>query len=262
MIRTNSRLNKLVGRVYAEGESGNPAGGKNEPNPSGGSDADKKFTQEDVNKFLAEDRRKHQTNLQTLQQQLEQFKGTAKEKEALQQKLEDLQKQFLTKEQLAQQENEKAKNKYESELKGTAAERDQWRNLFTNTIARTAIAEAAAQNKAFNPTQLELLLRNQVQVKQKTDDAGNPLMQFDVVLPTTVKDKDGKAVTLELSVMDGVKKMRENPDFANLFLVDGTPGTGTTTINNGSTSNASGGPPDEPTAYRAWRENQRKAGRI
>lgn len=258
-----SRFNTFsrLGRLYADGsDNPNPNPNPNPP-PPGSGETDKKFTQDDVNKFLAEDRRKHQQNLSTLQQQLDQFKGTAKEKEALQAKLEDLQKQFLTKEELAKQEAEKARSKYENELKNTTAERDQWRNLFTNTIANTAISEAAAKNKAFNPEQIKLLLRNQVQVKQKTDENGNPIMDFDVVIPTPVKDKDGQTKVLELNVNEGVQKMRENPDFANLFLVDGTPGTGTTTINNGPVSPVAG-PPSDPAAYRAWREQQKKAGRY
>lgn len=250
------------GRIYGDGDSGAGAGTGGDANANANANAEKKFTQEDVNRFLADDRRKHQTNISQLQQQLDQFKGTAKEKEALQQKLEDMQKQYLTKEELGKQEAEKAKNKFETDLKTTVSERDQWKELFTNTIAKTQIQEAAIANKAFNPTQIEMLLKTQVQVKQKTDDAGNPLMDFSVVLPTTVKDKDGKDVTLELSVMDGIKKMRENPQFANLFLVDSSSGTGTTTINNGGSSSTSDTPPDDPTAYRTWRENQRKAGRI
>lgn len=260
------RMGSWLGRVYADGSAAGAEGtgsGTN-PSPSGdGKDVPKVFTQEEVNKFLADDRRKHQEKVTSLQAELTKFQGTAKEKEALVAKISELQNGLLTKEELAKQNEEKLRTQYEDNLKKTSAERDQWRNLFVDTAAKTAIAEAAAAHRAFNPTQLELLLRNQVEVKQKTDDQGNYLPQFDVLMPVTVQDKDGTTKVLQLSVKDGVQKMRENPQFANLFLVDGTPGTGTVTINNGgSASPTSSTPPEDPAAYRAWRAAQQKAGRI
>lgn len=256
----NSRMNKLIGRIYCEGD-GAAAPVVTPPAPSGdGSGTPKLFTQDELNKFLAEDRRKHQEKLDAVKKDAEKLQGTKAEKEALQQKISDMEKQFLTKEQLAQQEQEKARKKYESELENAATERDQWKNVYVNTLAENAIARAAAENKAYNPAQLSLLLKNQVKVKQKTDDNGTPVMEFDVFLPVPTTDKDGKPVTLELSVGEGVKKMREQKDFANLFLVEGTPGTGATTINN-SPVPVTGGPPSDPAAYRAWRANNKTSGR-
>jgi hypothetical protein len=265
--RRNSRMNQLVGRVYCEGDgtgagAGSGAGtgagaGAGNPTPSGdGSGTPKLFTQDELNKFLAEDRRKHQEKLDALKKEADKLQGTKAEKEALQQKISEMEKQFLTKEQLAAQEQEKAKREYETQLSTAAAERDQWKNIFVDNLAETAIAKAAAENKAYNPTQLSLLLKNQVKVKQKTDSDGKPTMEFDVILPVSSTDKDGKPVTLELSVAEGVKKMREQKDFANLFLVEGTPGTGATTINN-SPVPVTGGPPSDPAAYRAWRATQK-----
>jgi hypothetical protein len=255
-----SRMNKLTGRLFAEGD-GTPAPVSPPPAPAPSGEGKKTFTQEEVNAFLADDRRKHQANVATLQQEVAKFQGTAKEKEALQVKLQEMEKQFLTKEQLQAQEQEKAKKQYETALETTQAERDQWKNVFVNNLAEVEIAKAAAQNQAFNPGQLSLLLKNQVKVKQKTDSEGRPTMDFEVLMPVQSKDKDGKATVLELPVGEGVKKMREDPGFANLFLIDATGGTGKTTINNTNTPVGPGGPPEDPAEYRAWRARQQKSGR-
>ncbi len=69
---------------------------------------------------------------------------------------------------------------------------------------------------------------------------------------------DGKPVTLDVSVKDAVKRMREMDEYANLFIGDGTGGTG------GSTRNSSGGNLNvaelakDPVKYR----EARKAGKI
>lgn len=260
VIRRNSRMNQLTGRLYAEGD-GTPAPVSPPPAPAPSGDGKKTFTQEEVNAFLADDRRKHQANVESLKQEVTKFQGTAKEKEALQVKLQEMEKQFLTKEQLAAQEQEKAKKQYETELQSTQADRDQWKNVFVNNLAEVEIAKAAAANQAFNPTQLSLLLKNQVKVKQKTDSEGRLTMDFEVVMPVTTKDKEGKTTVVELPVTEGVKKMREDAGFANLFLIDAASGTGKTTINNTGVRNTDGGPPEDPAEYRAWRQRQQKSGR-
>jgi hypothetical protein len=263
-------VHSWLGRVYADGSgtgsgdgTGSGSGNPNPPPSGDGKETPKVFTQEEVNKFLADDRRKHQEKVTALNAELNKFQGTAKEKEALLAKIGELQNGLVTKEELAKQEQEKIRTKYEDDLKKATSEKDQWHRLFVDTVADRAIAEAAAHNRAFNPDQLKLLLKSQVEVKQKTDDKGNFLNEFDVLMPVTVSDKDGTTKVLQLGVKDGVAKMRENPNFANLFLVDGTPGTGTVTINNGGPTSSDGStPPSDPAAYRAWREKQKKSGRI
>lgn len=259
MIVINS-MNVLRGRLYAEGD-GTPAPVSPPPAPAPSGDGKKTFTQEEVNAFLADDRRKHQANVTTLQQEVAKFQGTAKEKEALQTKLQQMEQQFLTKEQLQAQENDKAKKAYEEKLSTTETERDRWKNTFVNNLAETAIAQAAAANQAYNPLQLSLLLKNQVEVQQKTDAEGKATMEFEVLLPVQSTDKDGKVVIMKLPVTEGVKKMREKQEFANLFLIDGTPGTGKTTINNTAAGVASDEPPADPGEYRAWRAKRQKSGR-
>jgi hypothetical protein len=207
--------------------------------------------QEKINALLAEQKRKYQTDLKTLQDQVGKLQGTAKDREALAGKVKELSDQLLTKEELAKQQFEESKVKFEQEVAKTASEAKQWRGLFENTLATQAIVEAASKNKAFSATQLQLLLSNQVKVAQATDEQGNPTNKFNVVMPIT--SKDGKVI--EVPVSEGVAEMRKNPDFANLFLAEGTPGVGLT-INNNTQGSMSDAPPNDPAQYRAWRDKR------
>ena len=68
MIRRNTRwLAEFNKTRYNEGEGEGSGGGNPPPTPP----PSKNFTQADVDRFLAEDRRKHQAKQQALAQQLE-----------------------------------------------------------------------------------------------------------------------------------------------------------------------------------------------
>jgi hypothetical protein len=227
-------LKNWLGGVYGEGETPEPA---------------KTFTQEDVNKFLADDRRKHQTKVAELQKEVDTFKGAAEEKTKLQAKLEELNKTFLSKEELAKAELEKKQNEFQSQLDGATKESAKYKGLFENTLLKQAISSAAVSNKAYNAEQLQLLLLPQSKVIPVTDDNGN-VVGYNAVAPVMVKDK-----VVELPINEAVAKLRENPTFANLFLVDAIGGIGRT-INNtaGATGLNPNQPPSDPAAYREWRQ--------
>ncbi len=255
----NRYASQWFGRVYAGPEEDAKAAA--DAAAKAAADAERKFTQDEVNKFLADDRRKSQEKLSTTLAELEKFKGTAKEKEALQQKVEELQKTFMTKEELAKQEQDKAKAKYENELSDTKKKAETWESLFIKNYASNEIVKAAEKHKAYSATQLEALLTNKVVVRPKTDELGNPTGAFEAVTTVNVKDKDGTEKPLEMTIVEAVGKMRELPEYGNLFLVDGKPGVGTT-INNGSVPNTGNGPPPvDPSAYREWRKKQGLQGR-
>src|SRR5208283_5079612 len=86
-----------------------------EPTP----DTTLRFTQEDLNKFLAEDRRKHQGQIKTIQQTLEETLTsknlTAQEREQLANRVSELENQGRTKEQQAQHERKQLEEKLNSQ---------------------------------------------------------------------------------------------------------------------------------------------------
>lgn len=216
------------------------------------------FTQEDVNKFLAEDRRKHQAKVVELQAELAKLKTSSTERDALQQKVTELNNTLLSKEELAKVEAQRLKDQAEIALKTANDQAAKWRSNYENTLADSAITKAAASHKAFNPEQIKLILANRVQVKPELDEQGAETGNFKVVM--TSHTKDGK--TIEMTVDEGIKEMRANEGFANLFLAEGSSGTGSITINNRPGSSDPTKPPADPREYRQWREKAKQRGDI
>jgi len=91
---------------------------------------DKKFTQEDLNRFLAEDKRKGQEKQRALAEQLEEMKKqenlTSKQKSDLQTKIEGLQSQYMTDGEKARQESDRQQTEHLAKLKSTEEDRDSW----------------------------------------------------------------------------------------------------------------------------------------
>ena len=109
------------GEGTGEGE-GSGEGTGNEAVPPQG------FTQEQVNEFLAKDRRKHQDKYKALEQsmqaQLARVQDDSEERDRLQKELDDLQATFRTKEQQIEWEKKQAEKKYQSELENERTARD------------------------------------------------------------------------------------------------------------------------------------------
>jgi hypothetical protein len=189
--------------VAYEGEGGDPGAG---------TPPAKTFTQEDLNKHLAEDRRKHQAKMADLETKLQQTLQTSQMSDQTRQELEtslaDVQNQLLTKDQIAKLEQKKIQDKYESDLKQARERGDTLEKKYTESTIQRSIADAAAVNGAFNPTQVVTLLRGMTKL---VDD--KPIVEF--------PDKNvetGADIVLTLSPADAVKRMKELPDtYGNLF---------------------------------------------
>lgn len=244
--------NKLFGNVYGEGDPNTPP--TTDPKPE-----DKKFSQDDLNRILAEERRKHQDKLKKLEETASKYELTEKEKKELASQFEEFKKQFMTKEELAKQEAEKQATAHKTQVDELTADRNNWQSLFTSRVAKADIATAAVKHKAFSASQLELMLAPRVKVVPVMNKEGKPTGDYQAVYPMAGKDGD----MIDVPVIEAVGKLRENEEFANLFLADGTPGTGLNTLNNSpGQSGSTSGPPTDPAAYRAWRQKQQKNGNL
>src|SRR5208283_6118892 len=87
-----------------------------------------KFSQDDLNKFLAEDRRKHQGQVkaiqQTLEQTLESKNLSVQEREQLVQRVSELENQGRTKEQQAAHERKQLETQYQTKLTDEKKQRE------------------------------------------------------------------------------------------------------------------------------------------
>lgn len=148
------------------------------------------------------------------------------ERKKLEDRVKALSQQGATKEELHRQEVDGLKTDFGTKIKALEEERDGWRNRHTTTVITSSIVTAGAANKAYNPDQLVAIMSPQTSLVEELQD-GKPTGRLIPTVKFSDKDKDGKPVTLDLSVPDAVKRMKAMDAFANLFEHEGVDGTGT-----------------------------------
>jgi hypothetical protein len=215
------------------------------------------FTQEQVNKFLAEERRKLQKANENTVKQLEALRRNAslteQEKINLEERIETIKNEFLTKEQIQQKEQKKEAIKKAEELQNAIKEGARWKTLYEeSTVDNTLLGAAASDPDVFNPKQIHELLKPRTRLVEELDTDGKPTGRFTPRIKLPGKNKDGESIILELTATEAVKQMKENTaEFGNLFKSNVVKGVGGS--NNGD-ARKGGGPPDDPAAFRVWRK--------
>lgn len=218
--------------------------------------ADKKFSQEDLNRLLADERRKLEKQNKQVITQLENLKKnselTSKQKEELENRIEQLQNSFLTKEELAKKEQEKLAKQYSQEKETLANELSNWKTRYADETVKRSIMDAAVVNEAYNPDQIVEILRTKTSLTEDVDEEGKPQGSFTPKVKFKSSDKEGKTITLDLTVPEAIKHMKDTPEkWGNLFKSGVSGGIGATTKPGGKR-----GLPDfkDPVAYREWRK--------
>ena len=114
--------------------------------------AEKKFNQEDVNTFLAKEKRKTQDAQKRLAEQLETAKKSAalsdEERNDMSKQIEELQSKYLTVEERSAQAADKTKDQHDNVVNDLTRERDTWRQRYTSATIDVEITQAASENKA------------------------------------------------------------------------------------------------------------------
>ena len=194
-------------------------------------DGDRTFTQDEVNKFLASDRRQHQDKykqLETTYQAALQNKTLANEDRIrLEKELEDLQASFRTKEQQIEFERKQAEKKYEDELAQTKTQLDKWQKLYKEETIDRALLDAAGVD-AFQPAQIASLLRPNTQLKDEVDAQGKPTGKFTAMVDfQDIDEKTGEPIRTLRTPQDAVKRMKELKQlYGNLFKSNVVSGVG------------------------------------
>ena len=194
--------------------------------------ASKQFSQEDINRFLADDRRKHATRLQSALDEVNAIKARAQlsdsEREELDGRIQSLQNTLATKEELAKQEQTKMEKKYKEQIDALSTDKKTWQGKYTESTIIRAITDSAVVNNAYVPEQIVAMLRTNTRLIEELDAEGRPTGQLIPRVQFADADKEGKPVTLELSVDEAVKRMKDIDKYTNLFKGDGTGGIGQT----------------------------------
>jgi hypothetical protein len=250
-----------------EGAGDPPAGNPPAGNPPAGNPpATQSFTQEQVNSFVAQERRKveeaaKQQNADTLNQlKMLQTKANLSEEErtGLESQISELNKKVFTAEELAGQERKKLNDQHKAQLDELTADRDGWQGRFTEATISRNITDAAVKHDAFNPNQIVAVIRPQTRLTEVKDEDGNVLDYAPMVTMKSL-DKDGKPIELELTVDKAVEQMKENEAFFNLFKGKTLDGLGAGNNGQGSNVDTSKMTMDQ---YKAYRKKEKAAGRL
>jgi hypothetical protein len=215
-----------------EGEQGGqPAGAP--PNPDQQPPAgEKKFTQEDLNDFLAKDRYKHKAQLQKMESQLHdlaQSKSlTEQERETLKENLDAISSQLLTKDQQLQKEKRALEEAHSKTLSAREADVKRWESLYKESTIDRALQDAAIKHEAFNPAQIITQLRGMTRVEERRDTNGKPTGTYKPIVDFPLRNENGDTSITPLSPEAAVRKMKtEMADvYGNLFKGNVVSGVG------------------------------------
>jgi hypothetical protein len=184
--------------------------------------------QNELNAMMAENKRhltKQNTDLVT---QLEQLKTNTKltqeERDDLQTRITQLEEQYMTKEELAKREGEKKRKEYEIELEKLKTDSSTWQKRYADSTIQRAWQDAALLGEVLEPAvpQVVEMFRYRTQLIEDTE-SGNylPIVKFSDL------NEEGKEVTLDLSPVEAIKRMKELPEkFGFLFKGTAVSGTG------------------------------------
>jgi len=201
------------------------------PTADGG--GERKFTQEDVNKFMAEEKRKQQEKYVQLegsyQDLLKNQNLTKEDRDSLQAKLADVQAAQRTKDQQIEFDRRQAEEKYETELKAASERGNLWESKYKSEKKSRALLDAASIADAFNPTHIVALLAPDTELKDIEGELV-PMVNF-----PDIDEKTGASIRTLRTPADAVKRMQELPKIHGcLFksnVVSGV-GSGQATVSN------------------------------
>jgi len=240
--------------------AGDDAGTTTPPASAGGM----KFTpeqQKHINTLLAAEKNKHRSLVQKASDEAKAMAAkaqlTSQQSQELDSRLDQIQNEMRTKEEQAKRAAEKLQNAHKEAINSVTTERDTWRSRFTESTIERSLTDAAAENNAFSPRQIVAILGRDTQLVEVLDDDGKPTGQLSPKVKYRTKDKEGKPVTLDLSPVDAIKRMKDEDEYLNLFRGEGAGGTG-------MRSQPGGKKPDVSNLAKdpvAWRK-ARKAGEV
>jgi len=213
--------------------------------------------QDELNTLMADNRRKLTKQNTDLIKQLEGFKNAAnttqQQRDELQARIEQLEVQHMSKEELAKREKQKEQRKYKEDVTRLEKDLEGWRDLYTTSTIERSLQDAAITGEAVQPGQLVEILKNKTKLSEVLDE-GQPTGKYAPVVKFADMNEEGKPVMLELSPADAIKRMKEMPEHHNLFKGTASGGLGET-----GGAHSPGGTPSidilkDPAKYVEWRK--------
>jgi hypothetical protein len=218
------------------------------------------MTQDELNKMMADNRRKLTTQNQELVEQLKKMRDetqmTAQQKDELELRIEQIQEQYMSKEELAKREAAKQSKVHQKAVDTLTGERDSWRKMYSESTIERALYDASVKGEAVRPEQIVAMLGQTTHLGEVLDATGQPTGAYAPTVKFNDVDADGKAVTLELSPDDAIKRMKELPEaYGNLFRGTASGGLGEAGGGKGGEKSASlKDITSDPVKYQKWRK--------
>lgn len=228
------------GDAAAQGGDGAGAG------DGAGGRQERTFSQDDLNRFLAEDRRKTEAKFKekfdklesSYQQALDNKKLSESDRQELENQLEDLRARHRTKEQQLAHEKKQAEEKYQAELKDWRSKAETWEGRYTESTIQRELQQAAVEHDSYNPELVVVHLRNQTTLEEQTDQDGKPTGKLVPMVTMTAKNEDtGAYETLKMTPSEAVEYMKKDPErFGGFFKNNIREGIGSSSATGGAMS--------------------------
>jgi ASC-1-like (ASCH) protein len=197
------------GGAAAAAAAASPSSGAGADPNAGDGGGERTFTQAEVNKIMAENKRKLREQYAQLEEEnkelLKNQNLTQEARDKLQARIADLQKAQLTEKQQIEFDRKQAEEKYQAELQTAQQQADHWENLYKKETVDRALLDAASGAEAFNPSHIVALLRPNTELKD-IEGVLTPMVDF-----PDVDEKTGDPVQTLCSPADAVKRMRQLP---------------------------------------------------
>lgn len=153
----------------------------------------KTFTQEQVDKIVAKNKRKtSEAHLRETEALLKDKDLSKKERDRLEARKVELEEQLMTEKQQGERRYNKLKEEYEEKLKASDSNGKKWQDRFSRSIIRRTLIDAAREAGAHDPEQIFDLFAGKVQPRAIKDEQGNETDDFEVVIEVVEKDGEGK----------------------------------------------------------------------
>lgn len=191
---------------------GDDDGGNTPPDGGNTPPEAKTFTQDELNKILAEDKRKHQTQYQKLEKQLQDTLASAKltteERSKLEDSLEDVRKQLRTKDEQLKIEKKALEDQFQRQIAELTVRAEGAEKRFIDSTISRALLDAAVGGDSYNPQTVVTVLRPMVKM---VDNA--PMIDFPDVSAET-----GEPIIKQMTPSEAIERMKQLPDqYGNLF---------------------------------------------
>lgn len=202
-----------------------------DPPPGDPPPADKKFTQEDVNRFLAEEKRKQAKQLEDLKK----VQGlTQAERDKLDKQIKDLSAQFQTKEEQLVEQHKTQLSELTARVEDLGKKESFWRTNFAEATFESRTVAAATRKEAFNPTIVAALLKPNMELVEVVGADGKPSGRFEPRVKMTKVDGE-KTVNVLVTPEDAVEMMHKDANQFGMLFKSTKPG-GVGGSNNGTGS--------------------------